>query len=279
MPTQVEVPANVVPPRLSKVATLARLALIGAILAAVAGTFAYLRGWFTPDELTPARFVDGFEEVNGLHAGFRRNHAKGLGVSGYFESNGNGVRLSKASVFQAGRSTVIGRFSLAGGQPYVADNPEMVRGLGLEFSSPDGELWRTAMINLSVFVVNTPQAFYEQLLASKPDPTTGKPDPAKMKAFLARHPETVAAMKIIKSQPPASGFANTTFHSLNAFWLINAAGDATPVRWILTPESPSKPAGAPQVGQDKNYLFDALITQIHRSAAPLASGSHRWAKR
>jgi catalase len=262
MSTEVEAP-NAGPPRLGKVSVLARLALIGVILAAIAGTFAYLRGWFTPGDLTPGRFADGFEEVNGLHAGFRRNHAKGLGVSGFFESNGNGVPLSKATVFQPGRSTVIGRFSLAGGQPYVADNPEMVRGLGLEFSSPDGELWRTAMVSLPVFVVNTPQGFYEQLLASKPDPTTGKPEPAKMNAFLARHPETVAALKIIKSQPPTSDFSNTTFHSLNAFWFISTDGHSTPVRWIFTPEQPAKPAGAPQNVQDKNYLFDALIAQIH----------------
>ena len=65
---------------------------------------------------------------------------------------------------------------------------------GLQFSLPDGELWRTAMINLPVFPFRTPEAFYEQLLASKPDPNTGKPDPAKMKAFLARHPETVQAL-------------------------------------------------------------------------------------
>jgi catalase len=63
--------------------------------------------------------------VNGVHAGFRRNHAKGLGVSGFFESNGNGVRLSKAAVFPAGRLNVMGRFSLGGGQPYVADMPDM----------------------------------------------------------------------------------------------------------------------------------------------------------
>ena len=228
MSTQVDAPVTAGQRRLGKVGIVARFALIGAILAAIAGTFAYLRGWFSPDELTPARFADGLEEVNGRHAGFRRNHAKGLGVSGFFESNGNAVRLSKASVFQPGRSTVIGRFSLAGGQPDVADNPELVRGLGLEFSLPDGELWRTAMISLPVFAVNTPQGFYEQLLASKPEPTTGKPDPANMHAFLSRHPETVAAMKIIKSQPPTSDFSNTTFHSLNAFWFVNVAGASTP---------------------------------------------------
>ena len=82
-----------------KDSTLARFALIGVVLAAVAATFAYFGGWFSPNELTPARFTDGFEHVNGVHSGFRRNHAKGVGVSGFFESNGNGVRLSRAVVF------------------------------------------------------------------------------------------------------------------------------------------------------------------------------------
>jgi len=129
-------PAESARPRLDKASTLARLALIAVVLAAVVGTFAYLGGWFTPNDLTPARFTDGFEQVDGLHAGFRRNHAKGVGVSGFFESNGNGVRLSKAAVFQAGRVPVIGRFSLGGGQPYAADKPDTVRGLGLQFSPP-----------------------------------------------------------------------------------------------------------------------------------------------
>src|SRR6516225_5946403 len=125
-------------PRLSTAGTVARLTLIGIALAGVAGTFAYLGGWLTPNALTPARFTDGFEEVNGVHPGFRRNHAKGVGVSGFFESNGNGVRLSKAVVFRPGRVPVLGRFSLGGGQPSAADAPDVVRGLGLEFSLPDG---------------------------------------------------------------------------------------------------------------------------------------------
>jgi len=250
-------------PPLGTVTTLFRLALIGFALAAVAGTFAYLGGWLGANELTPARFADGFEQVNGIHPGFRRNHAKGVDVYGFFESNGNGVRLSKADVFRPGSIPVIGRFSLGGGQPYVADRPDMVRGLGLQFALPDGEYWRTAMINSPVFPVRTPQAFYEQMLASKPDPTTGKPDSAMMKAFLARHPETQAALKIIKSQPPSSGFDNSTFHSLNAFWFASATGISVPVRWILTPMQPFEAASTASTSPDKNYLFDALIAQIH----------------
>jgi catalase len=257
----VEAPAQAARPSLGKAGLLGRLALIGVILAAVAGTFAYLGGWLTPNELTPARFTDGFEEVNGVHPGFRRNHAKGVGVSGSFESNGNGVPRSKAAVFQPGSVKVIGRFSLGGGQPYAADKPDAVRGLGLQFSLPDGELWRTTMINLPVFPFKTPEAFYEQLITSKPDPKTGKPDPAKMEAFLARHPETVRALEDIKKQGFSSGFADSTFYGLNAFFFTNSAGDSTPVRWLLEPiKAPSTAA----VAHDKNYLFDALIAQIHR---------------
>ncbi len=255
-------PAEAARPRLGSTSTLARLALIGAALAAVAATFAYLGGWLTPNELTPGRFTDAFERVDGVHPGFRRNHAKGLGVSGFFESNGNGVRLSKAVVFRPGLVPVIGRFSLSGGQPYAADMPDTVRGLGLEFSLPDGELWRTAMVNLPVFPVSTPEAFYERLIAATPDPQTGKPDPAKMRAFLARHPDTEQAIKVIKGQALSSRFGNTTFRSLNAFRLVNSAGDSNPVRWVLTPELPFAAAAAPPAAQVKNYLFDTLIAQI-----------------
>jgi catalase len=264
MSNVIEAPTDARRPRLGRASTLARFALIGVALATVIGIFAYLGGWFTPEALTPARFIDGFEYVNGVHPGFRRNHARGVGVSGFFESNGNGARLSEAAVFRPGRVPVIGRFSLGGGQPYAADTPDAVRGLGLQFTPADGELWRTAMINLSVFPFRTPEAFYEQLIASKPDPRTGKPDPAKMQAFLAHHPETARALKVIKGQPASSGFADSTFHSLNAFRFTNAAGDSIPVRWLLKPAQPFAPANAAPAAQDKHYLFDALIAQIHR---------------
>ena len=241
---------------------MARAAVIGVVLIVIAGSFAYLGGWLAPRDLTPARFTDAFQRANGLHAGFRRNHAKGLGVSGFFESNGKGLPWSKAVVFQPGRVPVLGRFSLSGGHPHVADSAGAVRGLGLEFSLPDGELWRTAMISLPVFPFRTPEAFYEQLVASTPDPATGKPDPAAMQAFLGRHPETAQVMSFLKGQPVASGFDNTTFHGLNAFRFINSSGASTPVRWVLTPMQPFEAAAS--AADDKNYLFDALIAQVRR---------------
>jgi catalase len=146
-----------------------KLAIIGALVLWIVGSFLYLAGWLSPGRLTPRRFVDGFQAVNGIHPGFRRNHAKGVCIAGYFESNGRGVHLSKASVLRPGRVPVLGRFSLNGGQPYAGDEPASVRGLGLSFQPREGQEWRMAMVDLPVFVVRTPQGFYQQLLASKVD--------------------------------------------------------------------------------------------------------------
>lgn len=152
-------------------------ATVVGVVGVVAVLFAYTGGWLSPHELTPGRFIDRFEQVNGEHPGFRRNHAKGVCVSGWFDSNGQGATLSKATVFQRGRVPVIGRFSLSGGNPYQADAATDVRGFGISFMPSKGEEWRTAMINLPVFPFATPRAFYDQLLALAPDPATGKPDP------------------------------------------------------------------------------------------------------
>ncbi len=246
-----------------------RWVAFGVIVAAVVGAFAYTGGWFSPRQLTPARFIDTFEKVNGIHPGFRRNHAKGVCVTGFFESNGNGARLSKAVIFRPGRVQVIGRFALAGGNPYAADTPANVRSMAVLFMLPDGEQWRTGINNIPVFAVSTPQAFRDQLIAFEADPATGSPNPVKVKEFLEKYPESARAIANIKSHPPSSGFADSTYNCLNAFRFIDAAGNSTPVRWSMVPEQPVVEAGAaPSASQGKNYLFDALIRRINQPSQP-----------
>jgi catalase len=251
---------------LTPAATAARLAVIGVVMLIVAVAFAAVGGWLSPHRLTQDRMMQAFMEISGAHPGFRHNHAKGLCVSGWFDSSGAAASLSNAEVLQTGgHAQVIGRFALAGGMPAQADTSAQVRSMALRFLSPGGSEWRTGINNIPVFPVNSAQGFYDQLLAARPDPTTGKPDPAAMQVFLAHHPETARATALIKARIISSGFADSTFNSLNAFRFVNAAGVSTPVRWAMEPLQPvaaEAPARAAQA--DKNYLFDDLIAQLQQ---------------
>jgi catalase len=251
---------------------LLRVAAVGLLLGLIAALFLYAGGWFPPHKLTPATIVDTFEKVGGVHPGFRRNHAKGIDVTGYFDSNGQGQTISRSLVFAQGRVPIIGRFAFAGGDPNVADAPQTVRSLAILFRLPNGEEWRTAMVNIPVFLARTPQSFNDFLLASAPDLATGKPEPAHMSAFLAGHPETAAAMKLIGSHPFSSGFGDSPYYGLNAFLFTGGGGESVPVRWWVAPEqaSPEQSFAPVTTGANgKNHMFDALIAQVH--AKPL-----RW---
>ena len=246
------------------------MGVAAAAVAGVAGAFAFTAGWIAPSRLSQGRVIDRFEQVNGVHPGFRRNHAKGLCFTGWFDSNGAGARLSKAVVFEPERTPVFGRFALAGGQPYQADAPNTVRSMAINFALTDGEIWRTGMNNIPVFPVRDVRGFYDQLAAARPDPATGKPNPEHMNAFLASHPETVRASALIKAQPPTGGFADATYNSLNAFRLVDASGVSTPVRWSMAAEDPVRASQPASVGsQDRNQLFDDLIARMN-------TGPARW---
>jgi catalase len=247
-------------------ASLAKLALIGAIVLVLAALFAWAGGWLSPGKLDQTRIIDTFQDVNGRHPGFRRNHAKGVCLAGTFESNGAGVRLSKAVVFKPGSVPVIGRFALAVGMPMAADGPAAVRSMALQFNLADGEIWRTGMNDIPVFPFKDPSVFYQQLATGVPDPRTGKPDPEAMKSFVTAHPEFLKAVGLIRAKPFSSGFANAPYNSLNAFLLIDATGKTTPVRWSMMPVDAFEPQPATPPA-DKNYLFDALAARVQKAPA------------
>jgi catalase len=81
----------------SNAGVLVRLGAIGAVILSGAGAFAYVGGWLSPLRLTQDRMMAAFQDANGIHAGFRRNHAKGVCVTGWFESSGQAAALSKAA--------------------------------------------------------------------------------------------------------------------------------------------------------------------------------------
>jgi catalase len=250
--------------RLSHSQRVSRYAVIALVLASFVASFAWVAGWLgRADALSAARLNNAFESTGGRHPGFRRNHAKGICVSGYFDSNGNGLALSRARVFERGRTRLTGRFSAPGGNPVEDDALTTVRSFALRFTMNDGEQWRTGMNSAPVFAVRTPQALFEQLEALQPDARTGRPDPSKLDAFLTHHPETQALRDWLASHPPSSAFYDASYYSINAFRFTNAQGNMHYVRWSVVPEVPYTPSTTRvDIAHDPDFLAHSLRKRL-----------------
>ncbi|MBT8769097.1 catalase family peroxidase [Metapseudomonas boanensis] len=251
----------------SRINQAGALALIGLAVGGLAAGFAYAAGWFGPARLTPQNIIDAFEANAGSYPGYRKNHAKGICIVGHFESNGEASHLSRASVFAKGEVPVTGRFSIGGSNPYAPDAAVTTRSMALLFQMPGGEQWRTAMNTPPLLPVATPEAFFEQVLASRPDPATGKPDPAKLQAFFAAHPESAAFRKWAESSKPSNSFANIPYHGVNAFRLVEPDGTGHFVRWSVQPQAPFEPLG--EAGKDPDFLAHDLQQRLQQ-------GPLRW---
>jgi catalase len=243
---------------------LGSLVLIAIIVGAGGAAFAYTAGWFSPQRLTPDKLVAALAPPGGAAPGHRRNHAKGICFTGMFESNGAGAELSKAQVFAKGQYPALGRLNLATPNPNAADATVRVRGIGLQISTPDGQEWRSAMIDPPVFAVATPQAFYELLTAS------GSKDPEAMKTFAAAHPEFGAFVAWAQTAPWTGSFAEDRFNSLNSFVFTDAAGADHTVRWSLLPSAQAEPVAPEELAKlGPDFLDQDIIKRV-------AAGPQRW---
>src|SRR5437660_107105 len=88
---------------------------------------------------------DALEGAYGRHKGKRRNHTKGFGTTGYFVGTKEAAQLSRSALFDGDRIEVIGRFSIAGGDPSASDSDRSPRGMGLEFFCINGALLNMTM--------------------------------------------------------------------------------------------------------------------------------------
>ncbi|MFM9425434.1 catalase [Variovorax sp. GrIS 2.14] len=217
------------PPDRSTGSTPLRLALIAAVVAVIAAAFAYTAGWLSPDRVTQTKIVDNLAPPGGAALGFRRNHSKGICFTGTFDSNGAGAALSKAQVLSPGSFPVTGRFNLAVADPNTDDATSRVRGLSLRIQSPDGQEWRSAMIDAPFFPVASPQAFYDLQLAQQ------SKAPDAMKNFVGTHPELAVFGKWAGSAPFTGSYAEEAYNSLNSFIFTNAQGQDQAIRWSFIP--------------------------------------------
>lgn len=244
---------------------------IGGVAALLVLAFLWAAGWIGPKRINGGDVTRALEYNTGKkQPGFRRAHAKGICLSGNFAANGAGIEISTAKAFEPGTYPVIGRFSVAGGNPLATDGRNVFHSMALLLKTPDGQQWRMAMDHTPIFPVPSAAGFIALQRATRPDPATGKPDPAKMKALTAEYPSVKAFQDYLAKAVLPSSLANATYYSINAFTMTDSAGRPRFVRWQFEPE-------AALTGLDKAHLDqlprDALFQEM---IARTARGPSRW---
>ena len=189
-------------------------------------------------EVTPDRVVNAIEAAFGVTPGERRNHIKGTCATGEFV----GIRnpYSRSVLFSGKPVPVIARFSLAGGNPKAPDAARSPRGMALEFRLPGDSLQHMTMLNTPMFGAAQPRTFYDMMVALKPDPVTGKPDPEKIKMFKASHPDNFVQSEFLAAHNPPPSYANSSYYGIHTFKFIDRKSHVTLVRWHFVPQDGEK---------------------------------------
>ncbi len=183
----------------------------------------------------PDEVVSAIESVFGATRGERRNHIKGFCATGEFVGTREARALSRSALFSGKSVPVVARFSLAGGNPNAPDTAKSARGMALQFALPHGRVHNITMLNTPMFGAAVPQTFLDLMRAQQPDPATGKPDPEKIKAFKASHPDNRAQAEYLASHNPPASYANSAFWGIHTFKFVDAHKKTSPVRWQFVP--------------------------------------------
>jgi catalase len=186
-----------------------------------------------------ADIVDALHAVNGgAHPGYRAVHAMGTVCKGTFTPTPEASKLSRAAHLQGDPVEATVRFSNASGDPATSDaNPIAGRGMAVKFHLPDEESTDIVSVPLVVFFARNPEDFLEMTRARIPDRETGQPDPEKLGAYLAAHPEAgIALQKGLPKLAPTTSFATSDYRGLHAFGLVDSEGEKHWGRYTWEPE-------------------------------------------
>ena len=207
----------------------------------------------------PTQIVDLANKVDGVHAGFRAFHAKGVVVEGSFKASAAAAKLCRATLFNGSSIPLTARFSDGSGMPTVPDgSPAMPRGIAIKYHLPGGGDTDMVTNSFKFFPVGTGEDFRDLLqaiVASPPD----APKPTKLEQFFASHPN---APKAIGSLPIPDSFADEEYHGIDAFIFVSKSGQRQAVRYVITPEKLVHITPEEAAKRSPDYLFDDLAERI-----------------
>jgi catalase len=218
-----------------------------------------------PDPLSRETLQE-FDNLFGLHPGYRPVHAKGILLSGTFTPAAGVSALTKAPHVNRPSIRVEARFSDFAGVPAIPDNDENAspRGFALRFYLADHVHTDIIAHSANAFPTRTIEEFLQfvrAIGATKPD----MPHPNPIEAFLGAHPAALAFVQLPKPIP--ASFSKESFYSVSAYKFTNGEGVSKFGRYRILPQEAGEyldPATAAKQGAD--FLFDEIKGRIARGA-------------
>ncbi len=216
-----------------------------------------------PDPLSRETLQE-FDNLFGLHPGYRPVHAKGILLSGVFTPAAGVSALTRAPHVNQPSIRVEVRFSDFAGVPAIPDSDENAspRGFALRFYLADHVHTDIIAHSANAFPTSTIEEFLQfvrAIGATKPE----LPHPNPIEAFLGAHPAALAFVQLPKPIP--ASFATESFYSVSAYKFTNGEGASKFGRYRIVPQEASEyldPATAAKQGAD--FLFDEIRGRIAR---------------
>jgi len=205
-----------------------------------------------------------FDQIFGLHPGFRPAHAKGLMLSGTFIPSAQARALTRAPHASHPSTPVTARFSNSTGLPQLPDNVADAnpRGFAIRFNLAEHVHTDIVSHSTNGFPTRDGSEFLELLraiAASGPD----VPSPKPVEQFLGSHPAALAFVQAPKPFP--SSLARESYYGVTAFKFTNGEGHSKFGRYRIVPESGNDFLSDDQVARIKeNYHYDEIAERVSK---------------
>lgn len=205
-----------------------------------------------------------FDQLFGLHAGYRAAHAKGILLTGVFTPTVEARSLTNAPHVLRTSTPVTVRFSNSTGIPQIPDNVSDAnpRGLAIRFNL--AEHVHTDIVSHSTDGFPTRDGYqFLEFLKAVAASGADVPSPRPVEVFLGAHPSALAFVQAPKPFP--SSFARDTYFGVTAFEFTNAVGQKRFGRYRIVPEPGNDYLSDEAVAKlSPNYHFDEIATRVKR---------------
>lgn len=216
------------------------------------------------EPLAPEQVIGSFETTFDVHPGQHPDHTPSTCTTGEFVGTPAASALSRSELFSGDPVPVLARFSVKNASLSSRSALE----LALEFRLPDGGRQHMIMLNAPVFVTPDRAAFKEMIAAAKLDSNTGEPDWARLRDFLASHPDAFAPSNLLTAASSLSSHANSAYFSIHTFRFIDALGHTHFVRWRFIPhDGEEQMKRTMDASAAANRVEERLVSRLARGAA------------